>query len=84
VSAGVWTIRRFTENGRLEEETVAAFEGGRKVSEQSRMWDEAGRLRGEAGFKAGKLHGPLKEYDASGALTRDELYEQGKLIRKNK
>lgn len=84
VSAGAWTIKRFSEAGRLEEETLASFENGRRVSEQSRMWDETGKLRNEVGFKGGKLHGPQKEYDATGALVRDEVYDQGKLVRKNK
>ncbi|WP_156920980.1 toxin-antitoxin system YwqK family antitoxin [Fundidesulfovibrio putealis] len=84
VTADTWSIKRFGESGRLEEQTVATFQNGRKVSEQSRLWDEAGQLRTEAGFQAGKLHGPLKEYDASGAVVRDEVYDQGKLVKKNK
>jgi len=79
-----WTIRRYGETGRLEEETVARFQNGHKVSEQTRLWDEDGTLRTEAGFEKGKLQGPLKEYDPSGALVRDELYEQGKLVKKTK
>jgi antitoxin component YwqK of YwqJK toxin-antitoxin module len=79
-----WAIRRYGENGRLEEETLARFKDGRKLSEQSKVWYENGQLRTEAGFLAGKLHGPLKEYDPSGILMRDELYEQGKLVSKNK
>uniref|UniRef100_A0A7C4AHK5 Toxin-antitoxin system YwqK family antitoxin n=1 Tax=Fundidesulfovibrio putealis TaxID=270496 RepID=A0A7C4AHK5_9BACT len=84
VSQDTWTIRRFSENGRLEDEIVARFQGGRKVSEQSRMWHDNGKLRSEAGFQAGKLHGPLREYDPNGVLVRDEVYEQGKLVKKNK
>lgn len=84
VTADTWSIKRFGEGGRLEEQTVAIFQNGRKVSEQSKLWDEAGQLRTEAGFQAGKLHGPLKEYDASGAVVRDEVYDQGKLVKKNK
>jgi len=79
-----WAIRRYGENGRLEEETLARFKDGRKVSEQAKVWYENGQLRTEAGFLAGKLHGLLKEYDPSGVLVRDELYEQGKLVRKIK
>lgn len=79
-----WTIRRYGENGRLEEETLARFKDGRKISEQSKVWYDNGQLRTEAGFLAGKLHGPLKEYDPSGVLVRDELYEQGKLVKKTK
>jgi len=84
VSADTWSIKRFGEGGRLEEQTVAIFQNGRKVSEQSKLWDESGQLRTEAGFQAGKLHGPLKEYDAAGAVVRDEVYDQGKLVKKNK
>ena len=84
VAADTWTIRRFGEGGRLEEQTLATFRNGRKISEQSRLWDESGQLRTEAGFQSGKLHGALKEYDASGAVVRDELYDQGKLVKKNK
>lgn len=84
VSADTWSIKRFGEGGRLEEQTVATFQNGRKVSEQSRLWDETGQLRTEAGFQAGKLHGPLKEYDAAGVVVRDEVYDQGKLVKKNK
>lgn len=84
VSADTWTIRRYGESGRLEEETVAVFQGGRKVSERTKLWGESGHVRTEAGFKGGKLHGPLKEYDDSGQLVRDEVYEQGKLVKKLK
>jgi antitoxin component YwqK of YwqJK toxin-antitoxin module len=84
VAGDAWTIRRYSENGRLEEQTVATFQNGRKLTEQSKVWDESGQLRTEAGFHAGKLHGPLKEYDPSGALVRDEIYEQGKLVKKIK
>lgn len=84
VASDTWTIQRYGETGKLEERTVARFEGGRKVSEQTRLWDENGQLRTEAGFEMGKLQGPLKEYDASGQLVRDELYDKGKLIKKNK
>ncbi|GFK94146.1 hypothetical protein NNJEOMEG_01985 [Fundidesulfovibrio magnetotacticus] len=84
VAQDTWTIKRYAENGRIEEETVARFRDGRKFSEQSRLWDESGVLRTEAGFQGGKLQGPLKEYAPDGALVRDEVYEQGKLVRKNK
>lgn len=84
VASDTWTIRRYGESGRLEEETVAVFQGGRKVSENTKLWGETGHVRTEAGFKGGKLHGPLKEYDDSGQLVRDELYEQGKLVKKIK
>jgi antitoxin component YwqK of YwqJK toxin-antitoxin module len=84
VVSDTWTIRRFGDTGRLEEETVARFQDGHKVSEETKRWDEDGRLRTEAGFEKGKLQGPLKEYDASGNLTRDEVYEQGKLVKKIK
>lgn len=84
VTQDAWSIRRFSENGALEEETLAKFQNGRKVSEQSKVWYENGQLRTEAGFSAGKLQGPLKEYDQSGALIRDEVYDQGKLVKKNK
>jgi len=83
-SQEAWSIRRYSENGILEEETLARFQGGRKVSEQAKVWYENGQLRTEAGFSLGKLQGPLKEYDPSGTLIRDELYEQGKLVKKNK
>jgi len=84
VSQDAWSIRRYSENGILEEETLARFQGGRKVSEQAKVWYENGQLKTEAGFSLGKLHGPLREYDPSGVLVRDELYEQGKLVKKNK
>jgi len=79
-----WTIKRYAENGRMEEQTVARFRDGRKVSEQTRLWDEAGVLRTEAGFQGGKLQGPLKEYAPDGSLVRDEVYDRGKLVQKNK
>lgn len=84
VASDTWTIQRYGETGKLEERTVAHFAGGRKVSEQTRLWDENGQLRTEAGFELGKLQGPLKEFDASGEVVRDELYEKGKLVKKNK
>jgi len=84
IASDTWTIRRFGETGRLEEETVATFRAGRKVSEHTKLWNEQGKLRTEAGFMAGKLHGPLKEYDESGVLVRDEIYDQGKLVKKIK
>jgi len=84
VASDTWTIRRFGETGLLEEETVAGFEDGHKVSEQTRRWDAQGRLRTEVGFLKGKLQGTLKEYDDSGALTRNEIYEQGNLVKKIK
>ncbi|MFZ5425582.1 MAG: toxin-antitoxin system YwqK family antitoxin [Thermodesulfobacteriota bacterium] len=84
VSSDAWTIRRYGESGRLEEETMATFRGGRKVSEHTKLWSEQGKLKTEAGFMAGKLHGPLKEYDDAGVLIRDEIYEQGKLVKKIK
>ncbi|WP_243438603.1 toxin-antitoxin system YwqK family antitoxin [Fundidesulfovibrio soli] len=84
VAADTWTIRRYQENGRLEEETVAVFRGGRKFSERARLWDEDGKLRSEVGFQGGKLQGPLREFDASGKLVRDEVYDQGVLTQKNK
>jgi len=79
-----WTIKRFAENGRMEEETVARFRDGRKFSEQTKLWDESGVLRTEAGFQGGKLQGPLKEYAPDGSLVRDEVYDRGKLVQKNK
>lgn len=80
----VWTIKRYDEKGRLEEETVATFRNGRKISERSRLWHETGKLRIEAGFEGGKLSGPLREYDENGVLVRDEIYDQGKLVKKAK
>ncbi len=84
VTADQWTIRRFTEEGRLEEETVAQFSGGRKVSEKSKIWHENGQLRTEAGFQGGKLDGTLKEFAPDGTLLRDEVYDRGKLLKKVK
>ena len=84
VTQDAWSIRRFSENGALEEETQAKFQDGRKVSEQAKVWYENGQLRTEAGFASGKLQGPLREYDPSGVLVRDEVYDQGRLVKKNK
>lgn len=84
VAGDTWTIRRYQENGRLEEETVAVFRGGKKFSERSRIWDEDGKLRSEVSSQGGKLQGPLRQFDASGRLVRDEVYEQGVLTQKNK
>lgn len=84
VSGDTWTIRRYGEAGRLEEETVAQFRDGHKVSELAKVWYENGQLKTEAGFASGKLQGTLKEYDPSGALVRHEVYEQGTLVKKTK
>jgi antitoxin component YwqK of YwqJK toxin-antitoxin module len=84
VSGDNWLIRRFSEDGRLEEETTAKFKNGRKVSEQSKRWHENGQLKSEAGFENGKLQGPLKEYSPDGTLLRDEVYDQGQLTKKAK
>lgn len=84
VSGEAWNIRRFAENGRLEEEILARFSGGKKISEQTRVWDESGQIRTEFSIAGGKLHGVLKEYDASGLVVREEVYEQGKLVKKTK
>jgi antitoxin component YwqK of YwqJK toxin-antitoxin module len=84
ISGETWNIRRFAENGHLEEEILARFSAGKKVSEQTRAWDEAGQLRNEVAISGGKLHGVLKEYDSSGVLVREELYEHGKLVKKTK
>ncbi len=84
IQGDTWTIRRYGETGHMEEETVAVFSGGRKTSEHIKRWDENGKLITEAGFRQGKLDGPLKEYDASGALVRDEIYDKGKLVKKIK
>lgn len=84
VTADQWTIRRFTEEGCLEEETVAQFSGGRKISEKSKIWYDNGLLRTEAGFQGGKLDGTLKEYAQDGTLLRDEVYDRGKLLKKVK
>ena len=84
VTGDVWVIRRFSEDGRIEEETSAQFRNGRKVSERSTIWHENGQMRIEAGFENGKLHGPLKEYESDGTLLRDEVYDNGVMIKKNK
>jgi len=84
VASDTWTIRRFGETGRLEQETVAHFKDGHKVSEQTKRWDESGTLRTETGFENGKLQGELKEYSPAGALVRDEIYNQGVLVKKLK
>ena len=84
VTADQWTIRRFTEEGRLEEETVAQFSGGRKTSERSKIWHDNGQLRTEAGFQGGKLDGTLREFAPDGTLLRDEVYDRGKLLKKVK
>lgn len=84
VADEVWTIKRYGENGNIEEETVAQFRNGRKISERSKLWYESGKLRMEAGFEGGKLAGPLKEYDERGGLIRDELYQKGVLVQKVK
>ena len=84
VASDAWTIRRFGETGRLEQETVAHFKDGHKVSEQTKRWDESGMLRTEAGFEKGKLQGELREYSPAGQLLRDEVYDQGVLVKKLK
>lgn len=84
VAGDTWTIRRYQESGRLEEETVAVFKGGRKFSERSRLWDEDGTLRSEVSFQGGKLQGPVRQFDASGKLVSDEVYDQGVLTQKHK
>lgn len=84
VSAEQWTIRRFAEDGNLEEDTVAQFTGGRKTAEKSKIWYDNGQLRTEAGFQDGKLDGTLREYSPDGTLLRDEVYDRGKLLKKVK
>ena len=84
VAADTWTIKRYGEDGRIEEETVAEFRNGRKIAERSKLWHESGKLRIEAGFEGGKLSGPLREYDEHGVLIRDERYEKGVLVQKTK
>jgi len=84
VASDTWTIHRFGETGKMEQEIVARFKDGHKISEQTKRWDEQGTLRSEAGFEKGKLQGELKEYSPSGTLERDEIYDQGALVKKLK
>lgn len=84
VSGDTWVVRRYSDEGRLEEETRAQVRGGRKVSERSTVWYENGNIHIEAGFANGKLHGPLKEYTPEGGLVRDETYDNGVMVKKAK
>jgi protein TonB len=75
-------IKTYLMNGQITNEDNYAHVKKRKSEGVSKTWfEENGQLRFDLNYKEGKYDGPLRSYYKDGKLKRDDVYQEGKLVK---